>query len=593
MFVIKHKYNSIKGLLLIVSLVLVVLPMVSVTFFMNNYFLKLLNSRITSDSVNVVDQLNLNLEREFAKIDGYLKTLCSSSEVREFIQGSKTMEFDSRYWELSGNIDKLLDISITDRKLFNNILIYSIGGPLYSFEQKMYINKNDIENEDWYEEVIKNKNKSYLVGIRKSPLYYEGKYYFVTARYIPNIKNLADGGIIICFSTSEFLQTIYSQLEKEQDIYIIDERGSIVVSSNQINELFIQQAFKNMHNHSKSSNVYNDDKYTMVISDSNSYGWRVGKSFLNNSLKDEARKVRNLVIPVFLLLIIAFLSFLLFIYNSLIRPLHYVVDLLNNSSNISKIKIPKYLRYENRRIGSGIITLVNKNYEIGKELSETQRDRKRMEISKLQAEINPHFIYNTLTSIKYIAILNKQEKISNLITSFVKLLKNSINREGAFILFKDELENLNHYIEIQKVIYNNNISFNFEIDESSLNCVVPNFILQPLVENSILHGILPKGREGLISISSKINGDKLIIKIIDNGVGLDSTSITDLKSNFNESSKFSGIGLSGINQKIKLIFSEEYGIDIESIVGEKTIVTILLPRELNNDQTEGGLEKGD
>lgn len=593
MFVIKHKYNSIKGLLLIVSLVLVVLPMVSVTFFMNNYFLKLLNSRITSDSVNVVDQLNLNLEREFAKIDGYLKTLCSSSEVREFIQGSKTMEFDSRYWELSGNIDKLLDISITDRKLFNNILIYSIGGPLYSFEQKMYINKNDIENEDWYEEVIKNKNKSYLVGIRKSPLYYEGKYYFVTARYIPNIKNLADGGIIICFSTSEFLQTIYSQLEKEQDIYIIDERGSIVVSSNQINELFIQQAFKNMHNHSKSSNVYNDDKYTMVISDSNSYGWRVGKSFLNNSLKDEARKVRNLVIPVFLLLIIAFLSFLLFIYNSLIRPLHYVVDLLNNSSNISKIKIPKYLRYENRRIGSGIITLVNKNYEIGKELSETQRDRKRMEISKLQAEINPHFIYNTLTSIKYIAILNKQEKISNLITSFVKLLKNSINREGAFILFKDELENLNHYIEIQKVIYNNNISFNFEIDESSLNCIVPNFILQPLVENSILHGILPKGREGLISISSKINGDKLIIKIIDNGVGLDSTSITDLKSNFNESSKFSGIGLSGINQKIKLIFSEEYGIDIESIVGEKTIVTILLPRELNNDQTEGGLEKGD
>lgn len=593
MFVIKHKYNSIKGLLLIVSLVLVVLPMVSVTFFMNNYFLKLLNSRITSDSVNVVDQLNLNLEREFAKIDGYLKTLCSSSEVREFIQGSKTMEFDSRYWELSGNIDKLLDISITDRKLFNNILIYSIGGPLYSFEQKMYINKNDIENEDWYEEVIKNKNKSYLVGIRKSPLYYEGKYYFVTARYIPNIKNLADGGIIICFSSSEFLQTIYSQLEKEQDIYIIDERGSIVVSSNQINELFIQQAFKNMHNHSKSSNVYNDDKYTMVISDSNSYGWRVGKSFLNNSLKDEARKVRNLVIPVFLLLIIAFLSFLLFIYNSLIRPLHYVVDLLNNSSNISKIKIPKYLRYENRRIGSGIITLVNKNYEIGKELSETQRDRKRMEISKLQAEINPHFIYNTLTSIKYIAILNKQEKISNLITSFVKLLKNSINREGAFILFKDELENLNHYIEIQKVIYNNNISFNFEIDESSLNCIVPNFILQPLVENSILHGILPKGREGLISISSKINDDKLIIKIIDNGVGLDSTSITDLKSNFNESSKFSGIGLSGINQKIKLIFSEEYGIDIDSIVGEKTIVTILLPRELNNDQSEGGLEKGD
>lgn len=589
MIVIKQKYNSIRGLLLIVSLVLVVIPMILMTFFMNSYFLGLLNSRTISDSTNVVDQLNLNLEREFTKIEGFLTTLCASSEVQDFIQSGRMLQLGSRYNQLSGNIDKLLDISITDNQLFNNILIYSMGGPLYSLKQKMYLNTKDIENEDWYEEVIKNKTKTYFIGIRRSPVEYEEKYYFVSARYIPNIENLVDGGVIVCYSSSEFLQPFYTQIEKEQDIYIMDDSGNIVISSQEDIQSIIQKSFKNIDFKNNSSKVYNEDKYTVIISGSNTYGWRVGKSYSNEGMKAEASKVRNLVIPVFLLLIIVFIAFLLFIYNSLIRPLHYVVDLLNNSgSDISKIKIPKNLRYENHRIGSGILTLVNKNYEIGKELTETQKEKNRMEIFKLQAEINPHFIYNTLTAIKYIAILNKQDKISSLITSFVKLLKNSINREGVFIRFKDEIENLNHYIAIQKIIYNNNITFNFETDENSLNCIVPNFILQPIVENCIIHGILPKGREGVISISSRTDDDKLIIKIVDNGVGLDENSISDLRTNFNGSVKFSGIGLSGVNQKIKLLFSDEYGLDIDSVLGEKTTVTILLPRKMNIEQIEKG-----
>lgn len=232
-------------------------------------------------------------------------------------------------------------------------------------------------------------------------------------------------------------------------------------------------------------------------------------------------------------------------------------------------------------IGKNINCLATDIDNLMEQRIQYERQKKDYEYQILQSQINPHFLYNTLNSIKWMASAQHATGIPEMTTALAHLLKSISKGTSSIIALKDEIHLLDLYFIIQKYRYGGTITLEYQIDsEDLLNCAILRFTLQPIVENSIFHGIEPKGQGGRIGVHIFRNSSsRLQIDITDNGVGMSPETVQEVLSGktSGHSSFFKQIGIGNVNNRIKYNFGEEYGLTIESIPGEFTKVSILLP----------------
>ncbi|MPM60955.1 hypothetical protein SDC9_107809 [bioreactor metagenome] len=202
--------------------------------------------------------------------------------------------------------------------------------------------------------------------------------------------------------------------------------------------------------------------------------------------------------------------------------------------------------------------------------------RMQSEIKQLEAQFNPHFLFNTLETIRIMIKLDKNIA-GNIIINLSSILRYGINNEIHSVKLKDDIEYINNYLEILKYRFGNKLQFNIEIEEEALDCVVPKLILQPIIENSIKYGFEKKAMLN-IKITSEIEESKISILIRDNGIGISKERMNYLNNILNKKNNDTdSIGLYNVHKRIKLIYGEEYGINIQSNEGEGTLVKIILP----------------
>lgn len=210
------------------------------------------------------------------------------------------------------------------------------------------------------------------------------------------------------------------------------------------------------------------------------------------------------------------------------------------------------------------------------ELLETQKKQRRSEIKALQMQINPHYIYNTLASIKWLVYQNDREKTISTIDAFISLLQNTINNTDEFITISRELDNLEHYILIIHTRYGDSVDVEHYVSRSCNDCLIPKLILQPFIENAFFHAF-PSGRTGTIQIFIGQKNNTLEIRIMDDGVGMEQGKARKMLVQDTKKEHFSGIGIHNVQDRLKLLYGEGYGIHIESREQEGTTVTITLP----------------
>lgn len=214
---------------------------------------------------------------------------------------------------------------------------------------------------------------------------------------------------------------------------------------------------------------------------------------------------------------------------------------------------------------------------------EEERLKKDAELEALQYQITPHFMYNTLNSIKYAALIKGEKELGALIGDFVELLQASINKKGTFISVADELHILKNYIHLQEFRYQGSFDVEYDIAKEACGCYIPRLILQPLVENAILHGIDMKGGNGRLIIRGRVEGTRLTLSVIDNGRGMTKEQIeTLLCSKAKKTNGLSAIGVPNVRERLELYYEAESGIIYESSENGTT-ATIYLPadREVN------------
>lgn len=329
---------------------------------------------------------------------------------------------------------------------------------------------------------------------------------------------------------------------------------------------------------------------TLISCFSNIDNWYISQTLSESQFTDQKFVFYFLLVFIIFAVISLGIGLTIYINYTINIPIRGIQRKLNAISNgdFSKDDTIEW-NHELGDIGKGINVLSKDVITLMDKRIESEKQQKDLEYKILQSQINPHFLHNTLNSIKWMATIQNATGISEMITALSRLLKSISNRTDQIIPIKEELELLENYIIIQQYRYGGTITINYNIQAEDLyDCSILRFSLQPIVENAIFHGIEAKGENGTILISLEKKENDILIKIRDNGVGMTKELIEKVLSR-NEgapSDLFQHIGINNVHRRIQYAFGDDYGIRIESEIGKYTEAYIRIPyikgRE-NND----------
>ncbi len=327
-----------------------------------------------------------------------------------------------------------------------------------------------------------------------------------------------------------------------------------------------------------------------------------GRILIVSDIKNNENYRLILETLIFVMILVA----LLIVYTAVMsvhfcRPIHRMNSILKEVSDGEFTKISVKTGDEIEELAESFNNMLGKIQDLIKErcdLWEQQRElnyrNKEAQLNLLQSQINPHFIYNTLESIKWLVLSRDTEKASDMITRLAELFRQSLKKGPNEILLSEELDAVRAYIGIQLVRFEDSLSVSESIEVDTDKFKIIRMCLQPLVENAITHGVEPMEGVGTIELSVKKEDKNIVIKVIDNGVGMTYERLLEVRKSLergsDEGSK-KGIGMVNVNRRVKLLYGEEYGLSVDSEPDRGTCITLTVPgeREENLHGTAEGM----
>lgn len=310
-------------------------------------------------------------------------------------------------------------------------------------------------------------------------------------------------------------------------------------------------------------------------------GWKLSYLPSVSALKARMKLYLALIMLIFTVILFAGIILSISLHRIITKPVAKLIHRLDQIGLGDFTRDPS-IEWQNElgEIGIGINSLSQNVSDLMEKRILDEKTKHDLEYQVLQSQINPHFLYNTLNTIKWMATIQGSEGIADMSTALSRLMKNISKGTESVITLEDEFALVDDYFTIMKYRYGGTIELEYETeDEALLKCRINRFSLQPIIENSIFHGIEPKGSAGKIVVHTYQKDDKLFIDVTDNGVGMSKETIDDVLSGKAKSSNefFKQIGVSSVNERIKYTFGEEYGMHITSEVGVFTTTTLILP----------------
>lgn len=407
--------------------------------------------------------------------------------------------------------------------------------------------------------------------------------------------------LIIQLKKSELERLLTGKYEFFDKIVVLDPDGNTIVGSEDINTAELKKMADRREEGSSvitSEYVHQGETYMVTCEKLDENDWVVfglrSKQTLLGSLKNLRTKILNMTGIVFLVGVVAILLLSHQLTASLRRLEKRMSCVQNGDFNVRffypyRDEVGNLAKSFNYMIGE-IQSLVVKQEETIEELkrerdyvAEVQKQKRKAELKALQAQINPHFLYNTLNAITWQAAAQKADEISTLSSSLGRFFRISLSKGAEIISLNEELEHVTSYLDIQRIRYHSKLNYHIQIDEEFMNYKVIKLVLQPLAENSIYHGIKEKAGKGMIKIWAEHrltqNGDSLLLTVWDNGAGIGTDKLEMMNEALNkgETVRSEGYGIFNVNERLRLYYGENYGLRYESEEGQWTKAILTLP----------------
>ena len=511
----------------------------------------------------------------------------TSVAIHNYIDGMKSkLDKISEELENSNSIEEFFDkIAVTARIQtdIHSIIVYDSYGKLIetasdglelkqdvyknlSFDKNMFENTEDYVITSPHVQTIFKNSYPWVVTIAKK----EADALFGKIKYIA-----------IDFRFSEIAKYIDNiGMGRHGYCFIIDKEGDIVYHPQQ-QLIFVgikNEETKNLVYYKDGINYENDTIYT--INSTADKNWRiVGVSYTEDLTAEGATRIYYSVLGALLVSIIIAFVIMKFYSHVVNKPVYELVKAMKDFETSTK-----EFEYKEENITVREIKTLDESFEHMtsriKALMEKVRKEeivlRKTELKALQAQINPHFLYNTLDSIQWMCEQGKSEDAVKMVGALAKLFRISISRGHELITIKDELRHAENYFIIQSYRYRNQFEYEFNVDAGLENYLCNKITIQPLIENAIYHGIDRMVDEGKISVNVKDAGKDIIIEVEDNGIGMTAEQCKKILKK--ERSDSSGIGVKNVNDRLKIYFGDEYGLTIESELDVGTKVTVKIPK---------------
>ncbi|WP_106765853.1 cache domain-containing sensor histidine kinase [Paenibacillus faecalis] len=549
-------------------------------------------SKISAYSVEIVDQISKAVTDENKKYSNLVSQISFDSTVQESLKNYKRYDSFSRMevqrelntilsekWELLQHVRSIY-IQTSDGTYFYDLGFDLI--PSQDVERLITIMESSDQSEVW-DEVTTSKGRESVV----------------IARPIVNGNDWSSllGHIFIAVDKAayEHLLKPKGEIGNNTDMLILDVNGevliggtSVIQTDGQLPPNVIEQL-----NDQLSAQNYRFDLNTKTGSYMITYAYEAYSSWYlinmipHRYLNEESVNIRNSILVMALVSIVLSLFLTLSITRSIAQPLKKLVKSMNEfaKGNLNASLHDPHSD-ELAQISLRFNSMVHQIRELVNERELASRQKREAEIQVLQAQINPHFLFNTLNSLKWTAALSQVNSVSDGIGALAELLRNTIVDKNEYVTLRDEINNLKNYIIIQRMRYGDSFEVNFHIDESLLPTYILKLMLQPIVENAIIHGIDSMDSGAQILITAAEHEGKLVLKVSDNGKGMSKQQVEKLLNGPVSSHKrLCNIGISNVKERILLHYGNQYGLVIDSLQGQGTTVTIALPLMEN---TQGG-----
>lgn len=428
-------------------------------------------------------------------------------------------------------------------------------------------------------------------------------------RVIPYVRRFSVQGyvgnqyLMILLKQSELEQLLMGKYEYFDGLMILDEAGNLVAGTGGMDtEALAGLAREKVADPDGSvlsgEYSYEGDTYLVTHEQIGENGWQIYGMKSRQTLLGSLKKLQNVILEMMGVVFLLCVMLILWLSHQLTASLRRLEKRMS-CVQMGDLDIRFFYPYRdevgslaksfNYMIGE-IQSLVKKQEETIAELkkerdyaAEIQKQKRKAELRALQAQINPHFLYNTLNAITWQAADQGAEEISILSNSLGKFFRVSLSKGAEVIRLEEELEHVTSYLDIQRIRYHSKLTYRIEIDGQWMSCRVIKLILQPLVENSIYHGIKEKLGEGQILIYADqgggLAGDILRLVVWDDGTGIAAEKLSVINAGLakGETDRAEGYGIYNVNERIRLYYGEEYGLHYESVEGQWTKAVLTLP----------------
>ncbi|WP_195336160.1 sensor histidine kinase [Paraclostridium bifermentans] len=527
---------------------------------LSNIFLKYYLESELQNELNIHSEMIFNIEKRFEEQDIVSTSLINGINTQKKITDEIQMLINSTYEDyISYKLDKFSSTNVKEADLDYVVKTILSGRSdalaiIINDKNKEYVSELVFKHSDWYK--LKNKLKSkYIRKITKPIKNIDSTYIigYVDIYFdLTNINNLIDGSnlkgrLLIADNSNDIILDSY----REKSIWNVEK----------VEEKYLD---KNSKLASVKQDVQTKYKYISVI-------------------KNEDLGIGSMILKISLISLLCIALILLITYLVIKNFSDKLSNMMQGIENIKRGDLSVRFNVEKEEDELDMIAIeIDRMCESLQENIEktykSEVEQKEAELNALQAQIKPHFLYNTLEVIRMCALASKNKEVANMIYNLASMFKYSTYNNASDVKLSEMINYCEMYLNLCCTRYKGIIDYKVDIDEELLDFKVPKFILQPVIENSINHGMAKDRNDNFISIKANIIEEDIELIVEDNGIGISSERMNVIEENLNHNlQKKSSIGLMNINSRLKIRFGDKYGIHINSEENRGTIVKLKIP----------------
>ncbi|TDG00754.1 sensor histidine kinase [Paenibacillus piri] len=540
---------------------------------------EMLNNQTGQDLDVILAQLNTSIERQINDFDRFSMLPYYMPDIFSFL--NKPFVSKDQWGTAEINAQKtmvrLMSAYPSINSSIGGLMIYGMNGTTNgyraSLESSIDLSVN-MKNDSWYREVLDQQGGFVITGVNEIRQFTGPPFNAIVGSRLLMDDNHRPLAVIAIFISSDFIQKIVQSLElRNVQVTVLDRERNLIYDTDPLLTERLRQIGTDIKKGAWEADIAADSgkvNYSGVSLKSDYLGWKIYMGVNSDELLKGSRSIRNFTIVIIIVLafVAAAVSWLL--ARGLSKPIYRLIRSMREVER-GKFSAPAAIVREDEigQLEKSYVRMVHRLDELIYSIEEKERQKRNAELYALRARIQPHFLYNTLNSIRMLAILQQSPQIAKLIQSLNKLLHANMKLDSELVTLQDEIRLLKDYATLMDLRYTNVFEIEWRIPEQVMNAAVPPMLLQPLLENAIFHGAKGLERKLIITVEAGLEdgGRTLSIVVADNGAGFSDEAWDKLQEPADDSEHTANIGLRNVRDRIQLRFGHDYGLTVDRDAG--------------------------